>query len=141
MNPTSIHRAESPLCDTTVAARLSFVEAKAVEGAAKALGMSRSQWLRRAALAQLNQLTQGPDTSLQTILVAEVRGLRMAIADLFANARLGIPTATVSYIMAHADSVKYVEAARVLGSGNPDLPISTSLPARGRHSELVAALP
>jgi hypothetical protein len=133
MNPNSIHPAEpSVLRASTLATRLSFPEVQAVAAAAKALGQTRSQWLRDAALAYLSQFAQGPNTSLQTTLLAELRGLRLAIADLFLNAGLGIPTATVSYIMANADSVKYIEAAKALRSGSSDLPVSTSLPVQGR---------
>lgn len=131
MNPESIYRAESSvLRDTTVATRLSQVEAKAIEEAAKALSLTRSQWLRDAALAYLSQFMQGPNTSLQTTLLAEIRGLRILIANLFLNAGLGIPTATAGYILAYADSVKFIEAAKALRAVSPNLPMLDSQPAQ-----------
>jgi hypothetical protein len=131
MNPQSIHRAESTvLRDTTVAARLSLVEAKAIEAAAKAVGLSRSQWLRDAALSHLDQLTQGPHTSLQSTLVAEIRGLRLVIANLFLTAGLGIPIEAAKHILDHADRVKYVEAAKALRSVSIDLPELSHQPAQ-----------
>ena len=131
MNPESIHRAESSvLRDTTVAARLSFLEAKAIEMAAKAVGLSRSQWLREAALSHLNQLTQGPHTSLQSTMVAEIRGLRIVIANLFLTAGLGIPIASAELILEYADRVKYIEAAKALRAVNPNPPCLDAKPAQ-----------
>jgi hypothetical protein len=66
-------------------------------------------------------------TPLESMVLAEVMCLRMILLNLFAN--LGLPTATLHFVMRNANSVKHSEVARVLRETKEDLDSSTH--ARG----------
>ena len=102
--------------NTTLATRVSQAEAQAVEAAAKAAGLSRSNWLHKAAMCHLDQLELTPYTELKSTLVGEIRALRLVVANLFLKANLGIPIDTAVHILNFGDSVRHIEAAKALRS-------------------------
>jgi hypothetical protein len=97
-----------------LATRLSETEMRAaVDAAAGADGLNRSEWLRNAAIAHLHQADQPSRIALDSIVLAELMGMRLLILNLFAATNPGLPLVSLRQVMAHADSAKHVEAARV----------------------------
>ena len=113
MNPSTVVSAKV-LRVETLATRLTVAEMQAVEAAAAAEGISRSDWLRNAAVANLRQMEQAPGTPLESTILAELLGLRLVILNLFPLAIPGLAIESVRQIMAFADSAKHGEAAKVL---------------------------
>lgn len=112
------HSATPPILNglrvETLATRLSSAEMRTVEAAAEATGITRSEWLRDAALAYLNRPSQTPSISFESTLLAEIMGLRSLVLNLFPAAIPGFAVGSVRQIMAYADSVKHGEAAKIL---------------------------
>lgn len=96
-----------------LATRLSETEMRAVDAAAGTDGLNRSEWLRNAAIAYLHHADQPFKIALDSIVLAELMGMRLLILNLFAATNSGLPLLSLQQIMAHADSAKHVEAARV----------------------------
>jgi hypothetical protein len=111
----------------TIATRVSSEELTDIRASASACGVTSSHWLRSAAIAYLNREGSSRTTPLESVVLAEVLCLRMILLNLFAN--LGLPTATLHFVMRNANSVKHSEVARVLRETKGDLDSSTH--ARG----------
>jgi hypothetical protein len=97
----------------TLATRLNSSEIRAVEAAAEVGGITRSEWLRDAALAHLRNPHQKSTTPIDLTILEEIIGLRFLMVNLFAGANPGVALQTVHQLMAHADAVKH-EAAEVV---------------------------
>jgi hypothetical protein len=104
------------LYSETLATRLSAAEMRAVEAAALTCGISRSQWLRDAALAHLQQSGHTSRISSESVVLSELMALRLLILNLFPAAIPGLPLESIRQIMAYADSRKHVEAAKSVRS-------------------------
>lgn len=104
-----------------LATRLSETEMRAVDAAAGRDGLNRSEWLRNAAIAHLHQADQPSRIALDSIVLAELMGMRLLILNLFAATNPGLPLVSLRQVMAHADSAKNVEAARVCAEGSTPL--------------------
>jgi hypothetical protein len=114
MTPYSITPAESNVFRVeTLATRLNSSEMRAVEAAAKVGGITRSEWLRDAALTYLRNPHQKSTTPIDLTILEEIMGLRFLMVNLFAGANPGVALQTVHQLMAHADAVKH-EAAEVV---------------------------
>jgi hypothetical protein len=111
----------------TLATRVSSEELSDIRAAAMSRGVTNSQWLRSAAMAYLNRDGAFQSTPLESVVLAEVMCLRMILLNLFAN--LGLPTATLHFVMRNANLVKHSEVARVLRETKWDSDSSTH--ARG----------
>jgi hypothetical protein len=97
----------------TLTTRLSPLEMRAVEAAAEVGGITRSEWLREAALAHLQQPNKTSDTPIELTILEEIVGLRLLMVNLFAGASPGVALQTIYQLMANADSVKH-EAAKAV---------------------------
>jgi hypothetical protein len=98
----------------TVATRLNSSEMRAVEAAAEAGGITRSEWLRDAALSHLHQPDPMPCPSLDTILLAEIMGLRLLVLNLFPAAIPGFALESLRQIIAYADAAKHTAASNIV---------------------------
>jgi short subunit dehydrogenase-like uncharacterized protein len=98
----------------TLATRVSVGEMRAIETDAAERGITRSNWLRNAAVAYLNGSNPTTRVSLESTLLKEVMALRLVVLNLFTHAISGLSIETVKQIMAHADSAKHAQAAEVL---------------------------
>jgi hypothetical protein len=98
----------------TLSTRLNLSEMRAVEAAAEVGGITRSEWLRDAALAYLRHPHQKSTTPIDVKILEEVMGLRFLMVNLFAGVNPRMALQTVHQLMAHADSVKYNAAAKVV---------------------------
>ena len=98
----------------TLTTRLAAAEILAVGAAAAAAGMTRSLWLRNAALSYLGQPDPTRHSSIESTVLAEIMSLRLVLLNLFAAATPGLALQTVHQIMNFAESVKHAEAAKVL---------------------------
>jgi hypothetical protein len=76
-NPLVINNIRSE----TLATRLSTAEMCAVEAAAAAAGIRRSEWLREAVLAHLDHRVQPSKLSSESVLLAEIMGLRLMMFE------------------------------------------------------------
>ena len=99
----------------TLATRLNDAEVRAVEVAAEAGGITRSQWLRDTVVARLRQTDQAPRVTLE---LAEILALRLLILNMFAAAVPGFALTSLRQIMAYADSAKHAEVAKLLRNLN-----------------------
>jgi hypothetical protein len=114
MNSKSIAPSESNLLRVeTLATRMTSEEMRAVKAAARDSASSSSEWLREAALAHLRRPNKTFDTSIEMIILEEIMGFRLLMANLFAGANPGVALQTIYQLMANADSVKH-EAAEVV---------------------------
>jgi hypothetical protein len=86
---------------------------RAVEASIEVAGITRSEWLRDAALAYLQHPHQESTTPIDLTILEEIMGLRFLMVNLFAGANPGVALQTVHRLMAHADAVKR-EAAKVV---------------------------
>jgi hypothetical protein len=107
----------------TMATRLNSSEMRAVEAAAEVAGITRSEWLRDAALAYLRNPHQRSTTPIDLTILEEIMGLRFLMVNLFAGANPGVALQTVHQLMAHADAVKH-EAAKVRVRSDTGLGVS-----------------
>jgi hypothetical protein len=98
----------------TLATRLNDAEIRAVEVAAEAGGITRSQWLRDTVVARLRQTDQAPRVTLELPILAEILALRLLILNMFAAAVPGVALTSLRQIMAYADSAKHAEVAKLL---------------------------
>jgi hypothetical protein len=99
---------------TTLTTRLTAAELRAVGAAAAAAGITRSLWLRNAALASLDQSDPTVPLALESTILAEVISLRLVFLNLFAAATPGLALETVHQIMNYAESTKHAEAAKIM---------------------------
>jgi hypothetical protein len=102
----------------TLATRMNNAEMQAVEAAAKAVGMTRSEWLRETVVARLQQTDQAAPATLERSLLAEILALRLLILNMFAAAVPGFALTSLRQIMAYADSAKHAEVAKLLRNLN-----------------------
>lgn len=116
MNPESICPDRSHLRTETVATRLSLLEMYAIEAAAKAAGVTCSQWLRDLALSHLAQPEPMPRPSIDSVILEEIMGLQNLVLNLFARATPAFTLQTLHEIMAIANNGKHGAAGRVLAS-------------------------
>jgi hypothetical protein len=115
MNPQSITTtAPNVLRLETLATRLSSSEMRAVKAAAESAGITRSEWLRNAAVAHVDQSNGVSPHSLESTVLAEIMGLRLLVLNLFPAAIPGFAHQSLYQIMAYAESAKHREAAKVL---------------------------
>jgi hypothetical protein len=108
----------------SVATRLTEAEYAEVESAAARAGQKVAEWLRDAALAQTRAVG---DEKTDSILLAEVMGMRALMLNLFAKASEGpLGAEDMRKISAYADSIKEQKAEEVLarrrrkGPGTPE---------------------
>ena len=99
---------------TTLTTRLTAAEVRAVAAAAAAAGITRSLWLRNAALSYLSQSDPTRHSPIESAVLAEIMSLRLVLLNLFAAATPGLALQTVRQIMNFAESTKHAEAAKVL---------------------------
>jgi hypothetical protein len=101
-------RASSAASDVSrvksIATRLTEAELGEIEAAALQAGKKVSEWLRDTALASVRARQQEPT---DTILLAEIIGMRDLMLNLFAQASKGpLSTEDMRKISAYADSLK-----------------------------------
>jgi hypothetical protein len=101
-------RASSAASDVSrvksIATRLTEAELGEIEAAALQAGTKVSEWLRDTALASVRARQQEPT---DTILLAEIIGMRDLMLNLFAQASKGpLSTEDMRKISAYADSLK-----------------------------------
>jgi len=116
MNPSnSVHfpKWNTPRIET-LATRVSSAEMQAVEGAARAAGITRSKWLRDAALAHINSLDPTLQISLESTILAEIMGLRLLFLNILPAAIPGFTGESLQKIMRFADSTKRGQAEGIL---------------------------
>jgi hypothetical protein len=108
----------------SIATRLTEAEFAEVESAAASAGEKVAEWLRDAALAQTRAVG---DEKTNSILLAEVMGMRALMLNLFAKASEGpLSAEDMRKISAYADSMKEQKAKEVLarrrrkGPGTPE---------------------
>jgi len=90
------------------------LEIRAVAADAAAAGITRSLWLRNAAMAYLGQSDPIRHSSLEPTVLAEIMSLRLVLLNLFAASTPGLALETVHHIMNFAELNKHAEAAKVL---------------------------
>jgi hypothetical protein len=96
----------------SVATRLTEAEYAEVESAAASAGQKVAEWLRNVALAQTRAVG---DEKTDSILLAEVMGMRALMLNLFAKASEGpLSAEDMRKISAYADSIKEQKAEEVL---------------------------
>jgi hypothetical protein len=86
---------------------------RAVEAHARATGITRSAWLRDAALLRLAQPDSTLSPPLESTILEELMGLRYLVLNLFSRANLGFARETLYDCMSIADRGKGAAAARV----------------------------
>jgi len=97
----------------SIATRLTDAEFAEVEYAASSAGKKVAEWLREAALAQAR--TTGEEKTTDTVLLAELMGLRSLIVNLFAVASKGpLSDETLRRISTYADAIKDQKAEELL---------------------------
>jgi hypothetical protein len=108
----------------SIATRLTEAEFAEVESAAASAGQKVAEWLRDAALAQARAVG---DEKTDSIVLAEVMGIRALMLNLFAKASEGpLSAEDMRKISAYADSIKEQKAEGVLarrrrkGPGTPE---------------------
>ena len=70
----------------TLATRVSVGEMRAIEADAAARGITRSNWLRNAAVAYLNGFSLTTRVSLESTLLEEVMALRLVVLNIIPHA-------------------------------------------------------
>jgi len=98
----------------TLATRVSSAEMLAVEAAARAGGITRSEWLRDAALAHLHQPNPKPPISLESTVLTEIMGLRLLLLNILPPVIPGFTGESLQKIMRFADSLKREQAEGIL---------------------------
>jgi hypothetical protein len=98
----------------TLATRLPKAEMEAVEAAAAAAGKTCSEWLRDAAIAQLNRPVRMKKPAPDPTILAEIVGLRSIVVNLLAAVATDLPKDTIQRIVTQADSVKQGKADEIL---------------------------
>jgi hypothetical protein len=107
----------------TLATRVTVGEMQAIEADASTRGITRSNWLRNAAVAFLKGTSPTTRVSFESTLLAEVMGLRLVILNMYPHATSRFSMSTLKQIMSFADSAKHAEAADVLRRANKN-PVS-----------------
>jgi hypothetical protein len=103
--PHETYRAKS------IATRLTEAEFAEVESAAAKAGKKLAEWLREAALTQARASQELTDS----ILLAEIMGMRSLMLNLFARASEGpISIEDLRKMSSHADSIKEQKAQEFL---------------------------
>ena len=103
--PNETYRAKS------IATRLTEAEFAEVESAAAKAGKKLAEWLRDAALTQARASQELTDS----ILLAEIMGMRSLMLNLFARASEGpISAEDLRKMSSHADSIKEQRAQEFL---------------------------
>ena len=103
--PKETYRAKS------IATRLTEAEFAEVESAAAKAGKKLAEWLRDVALTEARAAQELTDS----ILLAEIMGMRSLMLNLFAKASEGpISVEELRKMSAHADSIKEQKAREVL---------------------------
>lgn len=103
--PNETYRAKS------IATRLTGAEFAEVESAAAKAGKKLAEWLRDVALTEARAAQELTDS----ILLAEIMGMRSLMLNLFAKASEGpISVEELRKMSAHADSIKEQKAREVL---------------------------
>jgi hypothetical protein len=103
--PNEAYRAKS------IATRLTEAEFAEVESAAAKAGKKLAEWLRDAALTQ----ARAPQELTDSILLAEIMGMRSLMLNLFARASEGpISVEDLRKMSSHADSIKEQKAQEFL---------------------------
>ena len=98
----------------TLATRLPKAEMEAVEAAATAAGKTCSEWLRDAAIAQLNRPVRTKKPAPDPTILAEIVGLRSIVVNLLAAVAADLPKETIQRIVTQADSVKQGKADQII---------------------------
>jgi hypothetical protein len=96
-----------------VATRVTSEELSDIHAAAFACGVTTSQWLRNAAIACLKRNDGSQHAPLESTILAEIMGLRLVVLNLFPHAIPGLSLANLHSVMAHAESGKHLEVARL----------------------------
>jgi hypothetical protein len=103
--PNETYRAKS------IATRLTEAEFAEVESAAGKAGKKLAEWLRDAALKEARVSQE----SIDSILLAEIMGMRSLMLNLFARASEGpISVEDLRKMSAHADSIREQKAQEFL---------------------------
>jgi hypothetical protein len=87
---------------------------QAVEAAAEAGVITRSQWLRSAVVAYLNRSSEVHPRTIESTILTEVMGLRLLVLHLFPAATPGLALETLRQILIYADAAKHIEAAKAM---------------------------
>ena len=96
----------------SIATRLTEAELGEIEAAASEAGKKVSEWLRDTALASVRAPQQ---EQTDTVLLAEIIGMRDLMLNLFAQASKGpLSTEDMRKISAYADSIKEQKAREFL---------------------------
>jgi len=106
-------KVKTPL-EHTLATRVTFEELYDIRTAAFACGVTTSHWLRDAAIAFLKRNDGSQHAPLEPTILAEIMGLRLVVLNLYPHAIPGLSLANLHSVMAHAESVKHLEVARLL---------------------------
>jgi hypothetical protein len=104
---------KTPL-EHTLATRVTSEELSDIRAAAFACGVTTSHWLRNAAIACLQRNDGSQHAPLESTILAEIMGLRLVVLNLFPHAIPGLSLANLHSVMAHAESGKHLEVARLL---------------------------
>jgi hypothetical protein len=104
----------------SIATRLTEVEFAEVESAAAGAGQKVAEWLRDAALAQARAAQDG---HTDTILLAEILGVRALMLNLFAKASEGpLSAEDLRKMSAYAEAVKDQKAEEILARRRRNAP-------------------
>ena len=96
----------------SIATRLTEAELGEIEAAASKAGKKVSEWLRDTALASVRA---PQEKQTDTVLLAEIMGMRDLMLNLFAHASKGpLSTEDMRKISAYADSIKEQKAREFL---------------------------
>jgi hypothetical protein len=110
--PSAVPTSESNRTKS-IATRLTDAEFAEVESVASSAGKKVAEWLREAALAQAR--ATGEEKTTDTVLLAELMGLRSLIVNLFAVASKGpLSDETLRRISTYADAIKDQKAEELL---------------------------
>jgi hypothetical protein len=96
----------------SIATRVSEAELNEIEAAASKAGKKLSEWLRDTALAHVRA---SQEEQTDTLLLAEMMGMRDLMLNLFAQASKGpLSTEDIRKMSAYADSIKERKAQEFL---------------------------
>jgi hypothetical protein len=105
----------------SIATRLTEAELSEIESAASKTGKKVSEWLRDTALAQVHA---PQEERTDSVLLAEIMGMRSLMLNLFAKASQGpLSTEDLQKMSAYADSIKDEKARQFIArkrSQGPD---------------------
>jgi hypothetical protein len=107
----------------SIATRLTESELAEVETAASVTGKKVAEWLREAALAA----ARAPkEERTDTVLLAEIMGMRNLMLNLFAQASKGpLSVEDMRKMSAYADSIKDQKALENLSQRRPKSPVKS----------------